>query len=396
MSGPLTGLRVLDLSRILAGPYCTMVLADMGADVVKVEQPGTGDDTRRWGPPFAGDQSTYYLAINRGKRSLTLNLKHPEARQIVLRLVRESDVVIENFKAGDLDRLGLGYERLKELNPRLVHCSISGYGSDGPYADRPGYDVIAQGMGGVMSVTGEPDGPPLKFGLAFSDLSTGLFACVSILAALRNRDLTGKGQHVEVSLLESTVALLINVSATYLNTGVIYPRYGNAHPNIVPYQTFQAADKWFLIACGNDGQFGRLCQLVDRPELASDARFVTNAGRVAHRQELQDELQAAFSTREAAYWIDGLLAAGVPAGPVNDVADVFDDTQVLHRHMLMELPHPTLGSVRLGGMPYKFADTPAEARRHPPLLGEHTEELLREYLGLSPETIQRLRDEGAI
>ena len=396
MPGPLEGLRVVDLSRILAGPYCTMMLGDMGAEVIKVEQPGSGDDTRTWGPPWVGDQSAYYLAINRNKRSLTLNLKHQRARELLEQLVAQSDVLIENFKAGGLAAMGLGYERLRQINPRLVHCSITGYGPDGPYSSRPGYDFIAQGMGGIMSVTGEPDGQPMKVGVAIADLTTGMFACSSILAALRHRDRTGQGQHLDVSLLESVVAWLINVGSAYLLAGVELPRYGNAHPNIVPYRLFKARDKWFIVATGNDRQYYALCEVIGRPDLAEDTRFRFNPDRVANREALEAILADVFATRDAEDWTQALLAAGVPSGPVNSVADVFADPQVLARQMLIELRHPTLGTLKQAGFPYNFSATPAEPRRHPPLLGEHTDEVLRDLLGLGPEQIAHLRGEGAI
>jgi formyl-CoA transferase len=396
MPGPLEGLRVLDLSRILAGPYCTMMLGDMGAEVIKVEQPGSGDDTRTWGPPWVGDQSAYYLAINRNKRSLTLNLKHERARELLEQLVARSDVLIENFKAGGLAAMGLGYERLRQVNPRLVHCSITGYGPDGPYSSRPGYDFIAQGMGGIMSVTGEPDGQPMKVGVAIADLTTGMFACSSILAALRHRDRTGQGQHLDVSLLESVVAWLINVGSAYLLAGVELPRYGNAHPNIVPYRLFKARDKWFIVATGNDRQYYALCEVIGRPDLAEDTRFRFNPDRVANREALEAILADVFATRDAEDWTQALLAAGVPSGPVNSVADVFADPQVLARQMLIELRHPTLGTLKQAGFPYNFSATPAEPRRHPPLLGEHSDEVLRDLLGLGPEQIAHLRGEGAI
>jgi formyl-CoA transferase len=396
MAGPLEGLRVLDLSRILAGPYCTMMLGDMGAEVIKVEQPGSGDDTRTWGPPWVGDQSAYYLAINRNKRSLTLNLKHERARELLEQLVARSDVLIENFKAGGLAAMGLGYERLRQVNPRLVHCSITGYGPDGPYSSRPGYDFIAQGMGGIMSVTGEPDGQPMKVGVAIADLTTGMFACSSILAALRHRDRTGQGQHLDVSLLESVVAWLINVGSAYLLAGVELPRYGNAHPNIVPYRLFKARDKWFIVATGNDRQYYALCEVIGRPDLAEDTRFRFNPDRVANREALEAILADIFARRDAEDWTQALLAAGVPSGPVNSVADVFADPQVLARQMLIELRHPTLGTLKQAGFPYNFSATPAEPRRHPPLLGEHSDEVLRDLLGLGPEQIAHLRGEGAI
>jgi len=396
MPGPLDGIRVVDLSRILAGPYCTMMLGDLGADVIKVEQPGSGDDTRTWGPPWAGDESTYYLSINRNKRSLTLNLKHERARALLLRLVADADVLIENFKVGGLEAMGLGYERLREVNSRLVHCSITGYGPDGPYAKRPGYDFIAQGMGGVMSITGEPDGQPMKVGVAIADLTTGMFSCVAILAALRHRDRTGVGQHIDCSLLESVVAWLIHHGSAYLLAGVEPPRYGNAHPNIVPYRLFEASDKWFIVATGNDRQYYALCRAIGRPDLAEDPRFLLNRDRVANRETLEPLLADIFLTRTADEWTEALLAVGVPSGPVNAVPDVFRDAQVLAREMLIEIEHPAVGRMQQAGFPFKLSETPAEARRHPPLLGEQTDEVLRELLDLTPDEVAELRREGAI
>jgi formyl-CoA transferase len=396
MPGPLQGVTVVDLSRILAGPYCTMMLGDMGAEIIKIEQPGSGDDTRTWGPPWAGGESAYYLAINRNKRSLTLNLKSARARELLLRLVARADVVIDNFKVGGLDQLGLGWETLHAANPRLVHCSISGYGPDGPYAERPGYDFIAQAMGGLMSVTGEPDRPPLKLGVAAADLTTGMFACIAILAALHHRDETGEGQHLDVSLLESIVAWLANIGSSYLVAGMEGRRFGNAHPNVVPYRLFEASDKWFVVACGNDRQFAALSRIVQCPELAEDERFTTNAGRVTNREVLEPLLVSIFTSQPAQSWIDRLLAAGVPAGPVNSVSEVFEDPQVLARQMLIELEHPTIGRLKQSGFPFKFSATPAEARLAPPLLGQHTDELLDELFGLSAEEIAVLRATGTV
>ena len=396
MAGPLEGIRVVDLSRILAGPYCTMMLGDLGADVIKIEQPGAGDDTRTWGPPYVAGESTYYLSINRNKRSVTLNLKDDRARDLLFRLVAEADVFIENFKVGGLAAMGLGYERLRDVNPRLVHCSITGFGPDGPYATRPGYDFVAQGMGGVMSLTGEPDGQPMKVGVAIADLTTGMFSCVAILAALRHRDQTGLGQHIDCSLLESVVAWLIHHGSAYLLAGVEPDRVGNAHLNVVPYRLFRASDKWFIVATGNDRQYYALCGVIGRPELAEDPRFRHNRDRVANREVLESALAEAFATRTAEEWTEALLAVGVPSGPVNSVPEVFRDPQVLARNMLMELAHPTIGTIKQAGFPFKLSETPAEARRHPPLLGEQTDEVLGEVLGLGAAEIEALRSEGVI
>ena len=396
MSGPLADLRVIDLTRILAGPYLTMMLGDMGADVVKIEQPGTGDDTRRWGPPFIDGESSYYLATNRNKRSVTLNLKHPRGRAILLDLIRDADMVLENFKTGTMERLGLGYEdTLRELNPRLVYASITGYGRSGTYADRPGYDYMAQAMGGIMSVTGEPEGEPMKYGVAIADLTTSMTGCAAVLAALHHRDRTGRGQRVDLSLLETVVGWLVHLATDYFATGQAPARVGNAHPNIVPYQVFKASDRHFAFGALNDRQFRDFSRVLGHPEWAEDARFRTNADRVGNRRELLALIENVLATRTAAEWVDAMLAVGVPAGPVNTIGQVFEDPQVLARDMLMSVDHPKLGPVQMGGISYKLGDTPGTIRRHPPLLGEHTDEVLGE-LGLSPDELANLRRDGAI
>ena len=396
MSGPLADLRVIDLTRILAGPYLTMMLGDMGADVVKVEQPGAGDDTRRWGPPFIDGESSYYLAVIRNKRSVTLNLKHPRAREILLELIRDADMVLENFKTGTMERLGLGYEeRLRELNPRLVYCSITGYGRGGPYAERPGYDYMAQAMGGMMSVTGEPEGEPMKYGVAIVDLTTAMTGCSAVLAALHHRDRTGQGQRVDVSLLETVVGWLVHLATDYFATGESPKRLGNAHPSIVPYQVFRASDKHLVLGAGNDRQFRDFAEVLGHPEWADDPRFRTNADRVRNRPILIPLIQAVLTRRTAAEWVDAMLAVGVPAGPINTIEEVFRDPQVLARELRAAIPPPTSGSVRRAGLPSKLSGTPATIRRRPPLLGEHTDEILTE-LGLSPEELAELRRDGAI
>ncbi len=396
MSGPLADLRVVDLSRILAGPYLTMMLGDLGADVVKIEQPGTGDDTRRWGPPYVDGESTYYLAINRNKRSVTLNLKDARAREILLGLIRDADILVENFKTGTMERMGLGYEQtLRELNPRLIYASITGYGRTGPYADRPGYDYMAQAMSGLMSVTGEPGGAPLKTGVAIADLTTSMTGCSAILAALHQRDRTGQGQRVDLSLLETVVGWLIHLATDYFATDEPPGRVGNSHPSIVPYQVFRGSDRYFAFGALNDRQFRDFAGVLGHHEWADDARFKTNSDRVRNRSALLPLIETVLAGRTAEEWVAAMLAVGVPAGPVNTIDQVFRDPQVLARDMLLSVDHPTLGSVRMAGIPYKLGDTPADVRRHPPLLGEHTDEVLGE-LGMSADEIDRLRRAGAI
>ena len=396
MAGALDGIRVLDLSRVLAGPYCTMTLGDLGAEVIKIEQPGVGDDTRRWGPPWTGGESAYYLCANRNKKSVTLNLKDERARDILRELARQSDIVVENFKVGALDRMGIGYAALSATNPKLIWCSITGYGQDGPYADHAGYDFVAQGESGLMSITGEVDGEPMKVGVAVVDITTALFASNAILAALHARDRTGRGQRIDAALMPSAVAWLANVGSSYLVSGEMPQRYGNAHATIVPYQTFKARDQWIIVGVGNDRQFQALCALIGRPELASDQRFATNPRRVANRDELIALLAAIFATEDGAIWLAGMTEAGIPCGPINTVDQVFDHPQIVHREMVVDVPHPTAGSVRLVGPPVIMSDTPAQVRSHPPLLGEQTDEILRGRIGLSLDEIGRLRNDGVI
>jgi formyl-CoA transferase len=395
-SGPLDGIRVLDLSRVLAGPYCTMILGDLGADVIKVEQPGKGDDTRAWGPPWAGGESAYFLSTNRNKRSITLDLKRAEAQHIVRELAQGSDIVVENFKLGTLERLGIGCEQLRELNPRLIWSTISGYGPDGPFADRPGYDFVAQGESGIMAITGEPTGEPMKVGVAIVDITTALFVATAILAALHARDASGVGQRIDASLFTSAVAWLANVGQSYLVSGQPSQRFGNAHATIVPYQLFHTRDQDITVAVGNDRQFRSLCEVVGRPELADDPRFVTNPERVRHRDELIPILQQIFVTNDAGHWIEGCYRAGIPSGPINSVEQVFAHPQVLARNMLVEMPHSEAGLLKLAGIPYELSGTPASVRLAPPLLGQHTDEILTERLGRTREEIASLRESGVI
>lgn len=410
---PLAGVRVLDLSRVLAGPWCTQTLADLGADVIKIERPmrngSGGDDTRGWGPPFLRDreghdtaEAAYYLGTNRNKRSVTVDIARPEGQALIRRLAQRSDVFVENFKVGDMARYGLDSASLLALNPRLVYCSITGFGQTGPYRDRAGYDYAVQGMGGLMSVTGPsrqeiaddaPGGGPQKVGVAVADLFTGMYAATSILAALRHRDLTGQGQAIDMALLDTQVAMLANLGANYLATGVAPQRAGNAHQNIVPYQVFEVADGHMILAVGNDTQFAKYCEVAGRPELARDPRFARNADRVRHRAVLVPMLAEVMRTRTRADWLSALEAAKVPCGPINDLADVFADPQVQARGMTVEMPHPLADRVRLVASPMKFSATPVQYRRPPPLLGEHTDEVLAEA-GLTAEERAALRAAG--
>ena len=400
-------IRVLDLSRVLAGPWCSQNLADLGADVIKIERPGSGDDTRAWGPPYAKDahgqdttEAAYYLAANRGKRSVTVDIASAEGQALVRELARHSDVVLENFKVGHLKRYGLDYESLKAIKPDLVYCSVTGFGQDGPYAHRPGYDFLIQGMGGLMSVTGErddlPGGGPQKAGIALTDLMTGMYATIAILAALTHRDRSGEGQCIDMALLDVQVAMLANMGSNYLNSGQSPKRWGNAHPNIVPYQTFACADGHIIVATGNDSQYQKFVQAGQRPDLAADTRFATNPGRVAQREILVPLLADMVRERTRAYWIESLEAVGVPCGPINEIADVFENPQVKARGLAFELPHPSAGTVKLVRSPMRLSATPPCAELAPPLLGQHTDEVLREILGHSAERIAALRAQGVL
>ncbi|MGH2602204.1 MAG: CaiB/BaiF CoA transferase family protein [Dehalococcoidia bacterium] len=396
MPGPLHDIRVLDLSRVLAGPYAAMTLGDMGADVIKVEQPGEGDETRGWGPPWAGGESAYYLSVNRNKRGITLNLKHEDARRVLLELVRRSDVLIENFKRGTMERMDLSDAVLWEVNPGLIHASITGFGSTGPYKDYPGYDFVVQGMAGIMSIIGEVDGEPMKVGVAIVDVTAGLNTVNGILAALYARKETGRGQRVDVSLLESALAWLVNVGQNYLVSGTAPKRYGNAHPNVVPYQVFHAQDRPLALGVGNDRQFRTFCALAGRPELAEDKRFATNTGRLENREALIPIVESLIAERPADEWLRLLNDAGVPAGPINTVPQALADPQVEALGLLRTLPHPTAGEIRVVGPPVRLSATPLEPRSAPPRHGEHTDAVLREVLGLSDEQVRRLREGGAV
>ena len=400
---PLEGIRVLDLTRALAGPYCTMMLGDLGADVIKVERPGRGDDSRGWGPPFVGEsygpyagESAYFIAANRNKRSVTVNLKSLEGQEIVRRLASVSDVMVENFRTGVLDKMGLGYDDVHALNPRLVYCSISGYGRTGPYAERPGYDFIIQAESGLMGIIGPEEGTPYRVGVPIIDITSGMFAATAILAALHVRDQTGAGQLVDVSLLDTGVALLANVASNYLVGGAEPRRLGNAHPNIAPYEAFHARDRWFALAAANERQWTTLCDAVGCPELKDDPRFATNGDRVANRPALLEALNRTFAARDADEWLIVLREAGLPCGPINAIPDVFEHPQAQARGLALEAEHPTAGPVRLTGFPYKLSQTPAEVRQPPPLLGQHTPEVLTELLGYSAEQVAALQEQGAI
>ncbi len=393
---PLSGVKVLDLSRVLAGPYCTMLLGDLGAEVVKVENPHGGDDTRAWGPPYAGSESAYYLSCNRNKRGMTLNLKSEQGQKIAKQLAIQSDVLVENFLPGTLDRWGLGYEELAELNPRLIYCSITGFGQTGPRRNEPGYDIVIQGMAGVMSVTGERDGRPMKVGIAISDITTGMFACNAINAALYARDRTGRGDRIDMALFDSTIAWLANIGSTYLVSGEIPRRLGVSHPSVVPYQSFEAADQPLIIAVGNDGQFRHLCEVLGVPATADDERFVTNEQRVKHRDALEILLAGRFSKRPVHEWLAELHDRTVPCGPVNTMDQVFSDPQIAPRHLVQEVEHPTIGTLKLAGSPFKMRSIEKPPLCAPPLLGQHTDELLQERLGLTEADVARLRADGVI
>ncbi|MEZ0603440.1 CaiB/BaiF CoA transferase family protein [Paraburkholderia sp. IW21] len=401
MAGSLSHIRVLDLSRVLAGPWATQILGDLGAEVIKVERPDTGDDTRTWGPPYVKDatgeatsESAYFMCTNRNKKSLAIDFTRPEGQAVLRQLAARADVIVENFKVGGLKQYGLDYASLSELNPRLVYCSITGFGQTGPYAARAGYDFLIQGLGGLMSVTGrrddEPGAGPIKAGVALTDVMTGLYASTAILAALSARESTGRGQQIDMSLLDVGIACLANQSMNYLHTGIAPRRMGNAHPNVVPYQDFPTADGDMILAVGNDSQFARLCAAMERPELAVDARYVTNAARVANRDTLIPTLRGLTTQRSTDDWIARLEAAGVPCGPINTLDRVFRDPQVIDRGIRIEMAHPLGGALPLVASPIRLSGTPVEYRHPPPLLGEHTREVLTDILQLDADALERL------
>ena len=400
-------IRVLDLSRVLAGPWCSQNLADLGADVIKIERPGSGDDTRAWGPPYARDaegndttEAAYYLSANRGKRSVTVDIASIEGQQLLRELVRQSDVVLENYKVGQLKRYGLDYESLKALKPDLVYCSVTGFGQDGPYAHRAGYDFLIQGMGGLMSVTGErddlPGGGPQKAGVALTDLMTGMYATIAILAALTHRDRSGEGQYIDMALLDVQVAMLANAGSNYLNSGKTPKRWGNAHPNIVPYQTFQCSDGYIIVATGNDGQYQKFVEAGGRADLAFDERYASNPLRVKNRDQLVPLLAEMVLQQSRDFWIAKLESVGVPCGPINNLDDVYRNPQVEARGIVMEVPHPTAGLTKLVRSPMRMSLTPTDNAVAPPLLGQHTESVLRDLLGRSEEDIAALRAKGVL
>ena len=390
MAKALDGIKVLDLSRALAGPYCTMMLADMGAEVIKVEMPGTGDDSRSWGPPFVEGESAYFMSINRNKKSIALDMKGDKAIEIITKLIRQSDVLVENFRPGAMERLGLSYEQVKVMNPRLVYCSISGFGQDGPYRLLPGFDQVLQGMGGLMSITGEPEGPPVKVGVAIADISGGMFAAYGIVVALFNREKTGRGQIVDISLLDSQVAWLTYRAGAYFTSGEIPKPVGSGHPVIVPYQAFKAKDVYINIAVGNDQLWGKFCKAVGLEGIMNNPRFATNAKRVENRDEVVKAVSDLIATRKGEEWLKILTDAGVPCGPIYTVDKIFADPQVIHRQMMVELDHPRAGTIKVTGIPVKLSDTPGEVKTAPPFLGQHTQEVLG-GLGYSAKDIEELR-----
>jgi crotonobetainyl-CoA:carnitine CoA-transferase CaiB-like acyl-CoA transferase len=407
MAGPLTGIRVLDLSRVLAAPWAGQNLADLGAEVIKVERPGVGDDSRAFGPPWIKDaqgrdtrDSAYFTSANRGKKSVTVNLADAEGQKLVRELAAKSDVLLENYKYGDLARYGLGYENLSTINPRLIYCSVTGFGQSGPYREHPGYDFMIQGMGGMMSVTGEPDGMPgggpQRAGVPIADIITGMYASIAVCAALAYRAQSGRGQHLDLALLDSQIALLAYQNTNYFATGKPPRRIGNLHPNIVPYQPFRAADGDVILACGNDNLYRKFCDAAGCPELATDPRFATNGKRVENRAELTRLLGEIFRRRTKKEWVELLEAAGVPNGPINDIAQVFAEPQVVARGVRIEVDHPVAGRLPMVASPMRFSGTPLEHKTPPPLLGQHTEEILSALLGKDPAEIARLRERGAV
>lgn len=395
MVRPLEGIKVLDLSRALAGPYCTMMLADMGAEIIKVEIPGRGDDSRAWGPPFIEGESAYFMSVNRNKKSLTLNLKKEKSREIIHKLIKQSDVIIENFRPGTMEKLGLSYNNVKKTNSEVLYCSISGFGQDGPYRLLPGMDQVLQGMGGLMSITGEPGGPPIKVGVAVADIAGGMFAAFAIMIALYNREKTGKGQQIDISLLDCQVAWLTYQAGSYFASGKIPKPLGSGHPVVVPYQAFKSKDAYINIAVGNDQLWQKFCEAVGLENVKDNVKFSTNPKRVENRDEIVKIIGNLIKTKKGEEWLKILTDAGVPCGPINNLHKIFNDPQVLHRRMVHELMHPKAGNIKLTGIPIKLSDTPGEILTAPPILGQHNEEILIE-LGYSDKDIDEMRGEQVI
>lgn len=393
---PLSGIRVLDLSRILAGPYCTMILGDQGAEVIKVERPDGGDDTRTWGPPFAGGESAYYLCCNRNKKSITVDLKKPRGIELIRELVKASDVLVENFTPGLMKRFGLDYETLRELNPRLVHCAITAYGQDGPYRDRPGYDMVLSAVGGLMWITGPKGGEPCKVGVAITDVVTGVYASGAIASALLWRERSGRGQYIDASLLDVQVSALANIASNWLVAGKEATRWGTAHESIIPYQVFPAKDRPVAIAVANQKLWANFCKAIDKEEWIDDPRFETNPKRVENREVILPLVAEVMAQKTCDEWVKLFVEASIPCGPVNNMQNLFSDPQVLHRDMIAEVPHPTIGTLRVGGIPIKYSETPGAVRLPPPLLGEHTDEILTDVLAYSPERIETLKRERVV
>ena len=404
-TGPLSGLRVFDMTRVLAGPTCTQILGDLGADVIKIERPGRGDDSRGMGPPYLTDaqgkdtaESAYFLSVNRNKRSVTLNLTTEEGQELARRMIGKCDVVVENFRTGALAQYGLAYDQIREAYPALVYCSVTGFGQTGPYAERGGYDYLVQGMGGIMSVTGEPGGAPTKVGVGVSDIITGMYAAIAIQAALRHRDLTGEGQHIDMALLDSQVAWLSYVGENYLVSGEMPQRLGSQHPNIMPYQVFRASDGLMVLAVGNDAQFTRFCEFAECPDLAADERYTTNARRVKNRDGLTPVLADIIASKSIAHWVEGLVGVNVPCSPINTIDQVFNDPQVVAREMKINMPHPHLSgeTMDLIASPLRLSRSPVSYRQAPPQLGEHTAEVLEELLEMDEKKMAALREKGVI
>ena len=395
MNGALEGVRIIDVSRVLAGPFCSMILGDLGADVIKIEHHESGDETRGWGPPFAEGESAYYLCANRNKQSMTLNLKSEEGKEIFRKLVASGDIVIQNFKTGTLGKLGLGYEDLKEMNPKLILASITGFGLTGPYKDLPGYDYIIQAMSGLMSITGAKDGSPVKVGVAIADILTGLYTCIGILSALHHRDKLGEGQEIDISLMDCQVSSLVNVASNYLFSGLTPERMGNQHPNIVPYQTFGTRDGELVVAVGNDDQFRRFSTVIGRPDLAEQEQFKHNEKRLQNKEELIPIIEDSLRGKTKKEWKRLFDDAGIPNGPINDIAEMFEDPQIIARGMLVSMEHPTIEDLKVTGSPLNLSKTPVTMRKHPPLYGEHTDSILAE-IGYSPDQISKFKENKII